>query len=666
MFFQCTCAPSDRHTRLLSSFFLIGFTSLSFTSSAQPQYQPDDQGEAFLLAASDYAQYAQLLEILDQETEIATKTRLNSDYVPGMVTLLNGREMEALGKKTVWQALALVPGIQIRREGNGNPILTIRDAPFNEGSGNVKVMINSVAMGRESAGINSSIMLMPIEEIERIEVVRGPGSALYGDFAYMGLINIITRKSDNGVFARYDSHHAATSGGFYHWASDDQRWYGSINLSGALNQRAETNNNLFSEEQQDEVAFALGFQKTELRIQSFRRDLTDDQTRESHQSYSLSHQFNPTPDLTIDSHFNYLRNDFRSRPRKFEGDSYDASLDVHWTGWRYHAWSLGLNYIYANIDNASWLLPALPSQGSLPTPGGLTPSPLVPGNSNTISADVNNQHWQQTGVSLQDQIELSPTVNLIAGVRVDHRDDINDSQISPRVGALWQVAEKHVLKAQYSEGFRAPTFFEIHSNQVDRESLVFASNQTYELGYIYRTTNLVARSTLFYADMDHLSGIKKDPANQIPTFASERKGNTLGAELELEQQLFDTLKIMANFSYAKAKTSFQSGSPYEQNSGAAGILSNLALHYQPWQDFALTSHWNHVADRYSRAGDIASYDTLDLTANFFNVGVSGLSVRTGVNNLLNDKIVYVFALPDRDLIQTFPERYVWVQVSYAL
>ena len=54
-----------------------------------------------------------LVSIVEKWTDIATKNRLNADYVPGMVTVLYGKELEALGMRTVCEALTLVPGIDI-------------------------------------------------------------------------------------------------------------------------------------------------------------------------------------------------------------------------------------------------------------------------------------------------------------------------------------------------------------------------------------------------------------------------------------------------------------------------------------------------------------------------------------------------------------------------
>src|SRR3954451_25422180 len=59
-------------------------------------------------AQSEEKELTDLLTIVQQETDVATKTRLNSDYVPGIVTVLEGDELEALGVRTAGEALGLV------------------------------------------------------------------------------------------------------------------------------------------------------------------------------------------------------------------------------------------------------------------------------------------------------------------------------------------------------------------------------------------------------------------------------------------------------------------------------------------------------------------------------------------------------------------------------
>src|SRR5206468_9520049 len=90
-----------------------------------------------------------LLSIVNEETAVATKTRINSDYVPGIVTVLEGDELEALGVRTASEALGLVPGIQSIRDPRTTDLVIVRglDFPFN--SGNIQVLVNSIPLARQ-------------------------------------------------------------------------------------------------------------------------------------------------------------------------------------------------------------------------------------------------------------------------------------------------------------------------------------------------------------------------------------------------------------------------------------------------------------------------------------------------------------------------------------
>jgi outer membrane receptor for ferrienterochelin and colicins len=134
-------------------------------------------------------QQAELLAVLDEATELATKNRVNVDYVPGIMTVLERAEMLALGVRTVAEALTLVPGVLVERDGTGEMRLSIRGQE--NSTGTVKILIDSVPMNT-SDGALLIFDEMPVEQVERIEVIRGPGSALYGEFAFSGVVNIVT------------------------------------------------------------------------------------------------------------------------------------------------------------------------------------------------------------------------------------------------------------------------------------------------------------------------------------------------------------------------------------------------------------------------------------------------------------------------------------------
>ena len=172
-------------TIIAAAFFLLGMSVPGFA-----QFDTTRTAEQAAL---------NLMELFDNVTEIATKTKLNADYVPGMVTVLRGEDLEARGYQTVWEALELVNGIETSVSGTGLRQILIRGVGRTLGSGNIKFFLDGLPINSTFLAGAHQALEFPVELIDRIEVIRGPGSAIYGEFAFTGVINVITNKSgENG------------------------------------------------------------------------------------------------------------------------------------------------------------------------------------------------------------------------------------------------------------------------------------------------------------------------------------------------------------------------------------------------------------------------------------------------------------------------------------
>ena len=153
----------------------------------------------------------ELFALLEQESELATKSKKNIDYLPGLITVLQQNELKRFGYKTVEEALELVPGIDFSSKG-----LIVRGIGNAFISGKTKIMLNGVAFNDAATSAAPYILRLPVEMIERVEVIRGPGSALYGEYAFSGVINIVTIKDADYIFGMYEDyghHHEGRQGG---------------------------------------------------------------------------------------------------------------------------------------------------------------------------------------------------------------------------------------------------------------------------------------------------------------------------------------------------------------------------------------------------------------------------------------------------------------------
>lgn len=120
---------------------------------------------------------------------------------PAVINVLDGDTLRRQGYRSIAQALRQVPGFFITHDGVGH-YTTVRGISSGQRAyGRVlKVMIDGQPIGlRSTADAFLGSELIPLSVVERIEVVRGPSSALYGADAYLGIINIITVKNADRI-----------------------------------------------------------------------------------------------------------------------------------------------------------------------------------------------------------------------------------------------------------------------------------------------------------------------------------------------------------------------------------------------------------------------------------------------------------------------------------
>lgn len=588
----------------------------------------------------------ELLGIVDESTEIATDTRMNTNFVPGTVTVLQGKDMEELGVTTAWDALALVPGILPTRDVTGGTSVIARGINFPFSSGNVKILVNSLSMSQESSGINNSILQIPIEQIQRIEVVRGPGAILYGDNAFMGLINIVTYNDQNRLFFRYESDEAFSGGGIGSYINEEHQLKINANVYGYGNNKADAPNNIQAEENKQFGIVSLAYHGFSFDFQSFHRNYqpTDRAlVNEGSDIFSARQLISITPTLKTQLNFSYLMNNFSRANQSYTGDKIEGSIDLNWTGLTNHNWWMKFSYTSESIEDA-FLRRASP-------PGRPPSQPLQ-------LSDVTRDYLS---LSLQDQYDITDYLALTVGLRYDYRDDIDKHIFTPRVSAVWRITDEHILKFQYAQGYRVPTFFELYT-QTGQNDLSEERIATTEASYIYTQTAYTGKVTFFYSQLsDMIFPIQND-------FSNRSEAQSWGVEFEWEQQITSTLKWQANFSYVDTwDTRTQDGSE-QQDQASANWLSNIGLFYQPIDKVLLTAHWHYTGPRdHSEQINLPAENRLAFTISTFDVFTKGLGFKLGVQNVLGDNEQYINVGAQRSNSLDYGNHaLVWTQISYTL
>lgn len=138
-----------------------------------------------------------LLSYGDKATvSIATGSQQSLRRAPAVATVITSEDIAAMGATDLDEVLETVPGLHVNRAANSyTPLYVIRGV-FSQYNPQVLVMQNGIPVTTLFIGSKGNLWGgYPVEHVARIEIIRGPGSALYGADAFSGVINIITKSA---------------------------------------------------------------------------------------------------------------------------------------------------------------------------------------------------------------------------------------------------------------------------------------------------------------------------------------------------------------------------------------------------------------------------------------------------------------------------------------
>ncbi|MCG8316077.1 MAG: TonB-dependent receptor [Pseudomonadales bacterium] len=186
-------------TRLLAAFLLV----VSVSSLAAPT-------KPYLQHLFDLP----LHSLVNQKVSGPTRTLKSMSITPASVTVFTQNELQKLGIDFLYELLNYAPGFQTSRDNDAGAsyIYSARGSDSSQGTTAILLLVDGIPRQEIRSGSASVLSgLMPIERIQHIEFIRGPGSALYGSSAFLGIINIITVKDANTIHLQSgDFDHAET------------------------------------------------------------------------------------------------------------------------------------------------------------------------------------------------------------------------------------------------------------------------------------------------------------------------------------------------------------------------------------------------------------------------------------------------------------------------
>lgn len=586
----------------------------------------------------------------------------NRSRAPSVATVLTAEDIEAIGAADLDEVLETVPGLHVARSPSGyNPIYTIRGI-HTQYNPQVLMLVNGISITSVYIGDRSNIWGgMPVENIARIEVIRGPGSALYGADAFSGVINIITKTAADldgtqlglraGSFNSRDAwvQHGGEWGGFdvaaylRMGATDGQRQIisadalsgtpfpslapGPVNLGrDAIDARLDLARDQWrlraGLQQRDNLGTGAGVASAlDPKGKNFGERISTDLTWQD---------ANFVRDLDVTAQASYLhiteQSDLTLYPPGFPGfpdgvignpSKWERhlrfNLSAAYTGFHSHQLRFGAGTqdddLYRTRETKNFTL--------VPIPGGFFPAPLGSVVDVSDSAPFLRPHSRTVNyVYAQDEWGFTQDWYLTAGVRHDRYSDFG-ATTNPRLALVWETAYNLTSKLLYGRAFRPPSFSELYiiNNPVGlgNPSLKPEAIESVELAFAWQPASaLQANLNLFrYRMKDILRFVQNPDGSATAQNAGQQRGQ--GMEVELAWEASQSLRLSGNYAQQRsidAATDRDAG-----NAPRHHLYARADWRFKP--GWTLNTQLNNVADRKREPTDtrpaIADYRTVDIT-----------------------------------------------------
>jgi outer membrane receptor protein involved in Fe transport len=526
--------------------------------------------------------------LMEIEVAVASKTPEQVFDAPSSVTVFTRRELQSMGVESLEELLNFVPGFMASREsvfGDGN-MVAARGRTTPQASYNILFMLNGQRLNNDHSGGALTVnRFIPLHHVKQVEIIRGPGSALYGTSAFSGVVNVITADDLNEAYlgaGNLDSREAyvnvSDSGADWRVAlsaryqEDKGEDYASRGFAGVSDPRQARDvlvnaqrgcaQAMFSHSQRRQEGFLIGDQPGRNatfahNFLNLRYDLLDQADRALAVYGGYSWQDSEISAEVLSA------GEIAALPAGFSDA--DAPL-LNGTLTEEREWSLGLEGRYRlntqhelfaglewrqpdNTQDRQLLNYTSPDMAALYD--GMVRVPIhYAGDLIDIGRLSKEGAHDIFSVYLQDKYRINESWSATLGARYDHYSD-NGASTTPRASLHYTLTPSTAFKLLYGEAFRAPSVRQLSGVLVGNPDLQAETVKTLELAWLQKYHK--AQTTLTWYSSRHANLIDTRPRPNGPGRQFQNlpgSVETAGWELEASAQPTDNLSLRGAYSYA--------------------------------------------------------------------------------------------------------------------
>jgi iron complex outermembrane recepter protein len=510
-------------------------------------------------------------ELMGLEVTSVSKRPERLSATASAIQVITHDEIQESGAQSLPEALRLADNLQVAQKNSHDWAISARG--FNTDLSNkLLVLVDGRSVYTPLySGVFWNVQDYPLADLDRIEVISGPGSTLWGANAVNGVINITTKsaRDTQGLYLE--------GGGGSHWQD-----FGTVRYGGMLAPNVyfriygkyfESDAEVLASGARAHDAWRQGRGGFRIDAQSSSQDTLTLQgdlyggsadhtaTGDSRSSGGnilgrWSHTLSQDSDMNLQTYFDRTHISLptaalASAPAGVFADdlnTYDADFQHHFRMGERHrvVWGLGYRFTHDVVSNAlslSFFPPTL--------------------NQNLFSGFV------------QDEVMLRPEVFFTAGTKLEH-NDYTGYEVEPSVRLQWNPGLNQTLWSAVSRAVRTPSRIDhdlaepapstglviLQGGSGFRSETVVA----YELGYRAQvSTRLTTSLSTFYNEYDHVRSIAPSPHPTIPglpfplVFQNDLEGHTYGLELSADYQLLPAWRLHAGYTFLKENLRVKAG-----------------------------------------------------------------------------------------------------------
>lgn len=604
----------------------------------------------------------------------ASRTEQEIKETPSAVEVITREDLDKTGAHNLADALRMATSINVSSPAMAGSNVTVRGMSTRH----TLIMVNGrrlVSEGSYSTANSYELERINMENVERIEIVRGPVSSLYGSDALGGVINIITRKPDKEQFTFSLSPQRYT----------DKTSSGIDNYS----MRYDTGKG-------NKWSWIVSADRTENDAYE-----NDDKTTKNQfgrrENLNMEGTYDLAKDRYLDVSINLLREDLNGRSTETTGalrnDKYENTRDQYSLGLRGKTkngdYQIRTYYGEHDKTNKGFII----SNGNLAdfdvsnrktwTLEGSVSTQLSDRHLLTTGGEYRTEKYRGTRIGsgdkvfditygnltkqgseadidysalyVQDEWLVSDRLLVIPSLRYDDSNRFSGNT-SPKLGMTYKMNDNYRLKFSAGKGFKAPTLDDMYMEMTKimggmvvhvtgNPDLKPEKSTSYELGIEGERGSTFGKLTYFVNDVtDLISTESKMTVIPVPggapirrfdsTYLNEDKADIDGIEFEVGRHLSDKFTLKMNYTYLDA-----TGTTGQRLEGRAKHQGTVQLHYDNVRENGISAVlWNEWKKDYL----YSSSSNISKTYALWNVSVNkkwneNFSSYIGVDNIFNKK-----------------------------